>query len=231
MSFNPVVTDTVLLVLAEENAFAAALSRQLQQAGHTVLCCAAAEALTLLERQLPLLAVLCLPPGEAGPALVQQCRQLSDRPLLAIEASGSAAGRIAALSQGADDALSAPADVEECLLRIQALLRRYSPGPAQPARLLRVDSLCLDRQHMRVSVGQAAVALTPIQFRLLWTLVAHRERVLDKPFLYREVLEKPFSTDDRSLDMHLSRVRRKLVQAGLAPERLKTVHGRGYGFT
>ncbi|MDP5291802.1 response regulator transcription factor [Oceanimonas sp. CHS3-5] len=230
MSLNPVITDTLLLVMAEEDEFVVALSRQLQQAGHKTLCCSMVQAMALLERELPLMAVLCLPVGEAGPEWVQQCRQLSDRPLLAIAADESAAGRIAALSRGADDALSAPADVEECLLRIQALLRRYSPGPAQPARILRADGLCLDRQQMQVSVGQAPVTLTPIQFRLLWTLVAHRERVLDKPFLYRQVLEKPFSNDDRSLDMHLSRVRRKLVQAGLDPERLKTVHGRGYGF-
>ncbi len=230
MPCSPVSTDAMLLVMAEEDAFFRALSERLQQAGYQFLCRSSVDAQTWLERQTPLLVVFCLPEGEAGPALVAQWRQRTDRPLLAIEATGTVAGRIAALSRGADDVLSAPADAEECLWRIQALLRRYPRGPDHPARMLRADSLCLDRQLMRVEVDQTAVALTPIQFRLLWTLVSHRERVLDKPFLYRQVLEKPFSTDDRSLDMHLSRVRRKLIQAGLAPERLKTIHGQGYGF-
>ncbi|WP_375056278.1 winged helix-turn-helix domain-containing protein [Zobellella sp. DQSA1] len=230
MRQNPVITDAIMLAMGEDR-FSCALMLRLRQGGHAPVLCPIPDTLAALDGREPLLTVVCLPVGEAGPALLHQFRQLSGRPLLAIEASGSAAGRIAALARGADDVLSAPADVEECHLRILALLRRYPPGPGLPARVLQADSLSLERQQMRVTVDQSPVALTPIQFRLLWILVAHRDQVLDKPFLYRQVLEKPFSADDRSLDMHLCRVRRKLAEAGLAPERLKTVHGRGYGFS
>lgn len=230
MQYYPLITDTILLVVAGEDYFFPDLKLQLPHLGYTSRCVCFVDGQILLEQQTPLLVVVSLPDGEAGAACLQSLRQLTDRPLLAIEGSGTAAGRIAALTRGADDVLSVPVDVQECLLRIQGLLRRYPPGPELPARILRADSLCLDRQLMQVRVGQALVTLTPIQFRLLWTLVEYREQILDKPFLYRQVLEKPFSIDDRSLDMHLSRVRRKLMQAGLPAERLKTVHGRGYGF-
>lgn len=59
------------------------------------------------------------------------------------------------------------------------------------------------------------MSLTPIQFRLLWILVLHQREPLSKPYLYQVVLEKEFSRYDRSLDMHLSRIRRKLVKAGV----------------
>ena len=78
--------------------------------------------------------------------------------------------------------------------------------------------------------GDVDVSLTQIQFRLLWVLVLHQGEALSKPYLYQVVLEKEFSRYDRSLDMHLSRVRRKLVNAGMAADRLQTVHGKGYCF-
>ena len=66
---------------------------------------------------------------------------------------------------------------------------------------------------------------------MLWVLIENRNEIMSKAFLYHSVLDRPFSRYDRSLDMHLSRVRKKLVEAGMSPERLLTMHGKGYRFT
>ena len=134
--------------------------------------------------------------------------------------------------QGADDYVPKPFSFTELLLRIEALLRRTlgeTDQRADPATLA-AGELKLDRHAMTVSFQGNPVSLTPIQFRLLWILVLHQSEALSKPYLYQVVLEKEFSRYDRSLDMHLSRVRRKLVEAGVAGDRLQTVHGKGYCF-
>ena len=80
----------------------------------------------------------------------------------------------------------------------------------------------------QVFFHEHAVQLTPIQFKLLWTLMQHANHLLSKPQLYRLVMERDFSRYDRSLDMHMSRVRRKLIDVGMPVDRLQTVHGAGY---
>ncbi len=133
---------------------------------------------------------------------------------------------------GADDYIPKPFSFTELLLRIEALLRRTLGSLDQRADPdeLTVGSLALNRSTLTVSFAGQPVPLTQIQFRLLWVLVLHQGEALSKPYLYQVVLEKEFSRYDRSLDMHLSRVRRKLVDAGMAADRLQTVHGKGYCF-
>ena len=89
--------------------------------------------------------------------------------------------------------------------------------------------MCIRDSELTVTVNESApITLTPIQFKLLWTLVANHGAVQSKPFLYQVVLERDFSSYDRSLDMHLSRVRKSLVALGMSSERIQTVHGKGY---
>ena len=149
-----------------------------------------------------------------------------------LTACGAEQERIMGYQQGADDYVPKPFSFTELLLRIEALLRRTLGETDQrtdPATLA-AGELKLDRHAMTVSFQGNPVSLTPIQFRLLWILVLHQSEALSKPYLYQVVLEKEFSRYDRSLDMHLSRVRRKLVEAGVAGDRLQTVHGKGYCF-
>jgi len=96
--------------------------------------------------------------------------------------------------------------------------------------VLSVDELKLTRETLTVEYADNSTELTAIEFRLLWTLVDNRKQVLNKPFLYQAVLEQVFSRYDRTLDMHLSRVRRKLITLGMPAQRLSTVYGKGYVF-
>lgn len=171
-------------------------------------------------------------PGIDGFSLLNTLRKTHQTPVMMLTACGAEEERITGYSKGADDYLSKPFNTTELLLRIDALLRRTmkSKDSSTIRRELTIDSLRLNRQHLSVSVKELPVTMTPIQFKLLWMLATHQNEVLSKPYLYQLVLEREFSPYDRSLDMHLSRVRRKLTQAGIAADRLQTVHGKGYSF-
>ena len=116
---------------------------------------------------------------------------------------------------------------------INAILRRSKAmsSSGTPKSEILVDVLYLNRIQQVTKYHAKLLEFTPIQFKLLWMLVENKGETLSKAFLYHSVLNKPFSRYDRSLDMHLSRVRKKLVETGMPPERLATVHGQGYRFS
>lgn len=170
-------------------------------------------------------------PDTDGFDVLRRLRLQRQTPVIMLTASGAEEERIRGLRHGADDYLAKPFNLTELQLRIEAVLRRSRPEERvhglRPA-MLDVDGLKLERPAQRVSVDGVPVQLTPIQFRLLWHLAAHRGEALTKPYLYRAVLERDYSRYDRSLDMHVSRIRRRLAEAGMVTDRLHTVHGRGY---
>lgn len=167
-----------------------------------------------------------------GFAVLNRLRKARQTPVMMLTACGAEEERIEGYSRGADDYLPKPFNFRELVLRIDALLRRTMGGGnvlGQSNKQI-VGELHLLRNKQQVTYAGQEIVLTPIQFKLLWVLVDHQNEVLAKPYLSQLVLERSFSRYDRSLDMHLSRVRRKLVEAGMAAERLSTVHGKGYCF-
>ncbi len=91
-------------------------------------------------------------------------------------------------------------------------------------------TLTLLRSEQQVVFGENTVQLTPIQFRLLCFLAENKNKVMTKPVLYQAVLNREFSCYDRSLDIHLSRIRKKLSAMGVKSDRIVTVHSKGYCF-
>src|SRR5690606_11880864 len=172
-------------------------------------------------------------PRMDGFAVLNHLRKTRQPPVMMLTACGAEEERIVGFSKGADDYVPKPFNLTELLLRIDALLRRATGfrNTRSDRKELVIDNLTLNRQQQTVEANGIGITLTPIQFKLLWTLMLHQHEVLSKPYLYRLVLEREFSRYDRSLDMHLSRVRRKLIDAGIAADRLQTVHGTGYCFS
>ncbi|MBF8222883.1 response regulator transcription factor [Halomonas sp. 328] len=222
-----------LLVIEDDPSLNDQIARLLESKGYRVaqslegeggLIAALSQAfdLILLDARLPRL---------SGFEVLERLRHTHQTPVM-LTACGAEEERIRGYRRGADDCLPKPFDFTELHLRIEALLRRTLGSPTQPSppNELRLGPLRLDRSRLAAHYGDTAIPLTPIQFRLLWVLLLHRGEVLSKPYLYQRVLEREFCRYDRSLDMHLSRVRRKLVDAGMAADRLQTVHGKGYGF-
>lgn len=172
-------------------------------------------------------------PSLNGLSLLNQLRQVKQTPVMMITASGAEQERIEGYRKGADDYLPKPFNFTEMMLRIDALLRRSQASHSQTMLKseISIDDLHLNRVQQATAYRNTTLEFTPIQFKLLWMLVENHGETLSKAFLYQSVLNKPFSRYDRSLDMHLSRVRKKLVETGMPPERLSTVHGQGYRFS
>jgi len=170
-------------------------------------------------------------PDLNGFSLLRRLREHRQLPVIMLTAFGAEEERIRGLRHGADDYLAKPFNLIELQLRIDAVLRRTRVlDSGQQPWVLATDGLTLDRRVGQVSLDDQPLELTPIQFKLLWHLVAQRGETLTKPYLYRSVLEREFSRYDRSLDMHISRIRKRLVEMGMAASRLQTLHGRGYSF-
>ncbi|MEM7704018.1 MAG: response regulator transcription factor [Pseudomonadota bacterium] len=167
-------------------------------------------------------------PGRDGLSLLSILRKSSSKPVIIVSARHAEEERIRGLSAGADDYLAKPFNVEELKLRIDAVLRRTRVTEPEDRDQQELDGLTIDRRRQEVRAHGQLVELTPTQQSLLWTLLRNKDEVLPKPYLYAAVLDRSYSSYDRSLDMHLSRVRRKLNEAGWTGSRLKTVHGKGY---
>ncbi|UAW98927.1 response regulator transcription factor [Halopseudomonas nanhaiensis] len=172
-------------------------------------------------------------PGLNGLSLLKRLREAKQTPVIMLTACGAEEERIRGLRHGADDYLAKPFNVEELTLRIDAVLRRSRTAlramKTEPTQL-QIGDLRLDRACQTVHVRQQMIDITPIQFRLLWQLVAQRGEALSKAYLYRLVFDRDYSRYDRSLEMHISRIRRRLQQAGLA-DPIQTLHGRGYVYS
>ncbi|ENG6086648.1 winged helix-turn-helix transcriptional regulator [Vibrio parahaemolyticus] len=95
-------------------------------------------------------------------------------------------------------------------------------------------ALTLDKYTQSVTIQsqpkKTDIQLTPIQFELLRTLIQHQDKVLTKFFLYQTVLQRPFTDHDRALDMHISRMRKRLITEGIPPDQIQTIHRKGYLF-
>lgn len=169
-------------------------------------------------------------PDSDGFTILKTIRQQHTTPVLMLTAYGAEQERITGLQNGADDYLPKPFNFTELLLRIEAILKRvhfpenHNNFPLQ----LNHNGLVLDRQAQRVWFDGQSINLTRVQFKLLWTLVSESGQTLSKPMLYRIVLGRDFSRYDRSLDMHVSRIRRKLISAGMPSDCILTSHGSGY---
>tara|TARA_B110000014_G_C20089590_1_gene570276 strand:- start:782 stop:1468 length:687 start_codon:yes stop_codon:yes gene_type:complete len=168
-------------------------------------------------------------PERDGFSLLKVLRKSCQTPVIIVTAKGAEQERIQGFSQGADDYVAKPFNTAELLLRIEAILRRSNNQVTESSKQeLTVDGLTLNIKNQLVFVEGNLLEFTPIQFKLLWELLLNRGEVLSKAYLYQKVLNKNIGAYDRSLDMHLSRVRRKLVEGNWQGERLQTSHGKGY---
>lgn len=223
-----------ILVIEDDRTLNGQITGLLEAQGYQTFPCFEGEGglMSALGQRFDLILLDVLLPRLNGFELLSRLRKTHQTPVMMLTACGAEEERIRGYRGGADDYLPKPFNFTELVLRIEALLRRTRGANDQrvdPDRL-QVGELAMERPGVTVSFAGTPVTLTQIQFRLLWILARQQGEVLSKPYLYQVVLEREFSRYDRSLDMHLSRVRRKLVEAGMAPDRLQTVHGKGYCF-
>jgi DNA-binding response OmpR family regulator len=155
---------------------------------------------------------------------------LGQIPVLMLTAKGDPMDRIIGLEIGADDYLPKPFEPRELLARIRAVLRRRVDGSAQPGNQLRFGSLEIDRDARTVHVGSQACDLTSYQFDLLVALAERAGRVLTRDQIMEAVRGRELDAFDRSIDVHMGRIRAAIEVDAKSPKRILTVRGVGYVF-
>lgn len=167
-------------------------------------------------------------PGMDGFEVLKRIRAESSVSVLLLTARGEDVDRIVGLEIGADDYLPKPFNPRELLARMRAVLRRNAPSPATHSSVLRVRDLELDPAARKALKMGRRLDLTDVEFGLLEVLMQSPGKVVNREELSQAVLGRPFDPFDRSLDMHVSRLRRKLSQGGSAEDEVKTIRGAGY---
>ena len=173
-------------------------------------------------------------PGLDGFQVLQQIRRTSDVPVLMLTARGDEADRIVGLEIGADDYLPKTFSSRELLARLRAVTRRTqaprsTSGPAdQSTEDLVVGPLRIQPETRTAVVDDRPMVLTPVEFDLLVSLARARGRVRSREQLLDEVRDRNFDVFDRSIDVHISALRRKLGDDAKAPRFIRTLRSAGY---
>jgi two-component system phosphate regulon response regulator PhoB len=219
-----------ILVVEDEPAIQELLRVNLEDAGFAVRTVADAEGATReIRRALPDLLLLdWMLPGQSGLALARGLRgeaRTRELPIIMVTARGDEADRVAGLEAWVDDYVTKPFSPRELKARIKAVLRRRAPQSAQEA--LVVGSIKLDPATHRVTAGEAPVALGPTEFRLLRFLMARPERVHSRAQLLDQVWGDHVYIEERTVDVHIRRLRLALEPSGCA-RMIETVRGGGY---
>src|SRR5437016_1261975 len=166
-------------------------------------------------------------PGMSGLDVLKQLRQKSSVPVLMLTARGSELDRILGLELGADDYLAKPFNPRELVARLRAILRRtnHAPSAATPVHIADLE---LHPESRSVTCGGKPVTLTGAEFDLLYTFLRSPGKIISREDLTQAALGRPMSPMDRSIDVHVSNLRRKLGTYDSNHERIKAIRGSGY---
>ncbi|MFZ3129480.1 MAG: phosphate regulon transcriptional regulator PhoB [Rhodoferax sp.] len=224
-------TMPAVLIVEDEPAIAELIAVNLRHNGfRPVWAMDSASAQRELDAALPDLILLdWMLPGESGLVLAKRWRSAARTqaiPLIMLTARGDEADRVAGLDAGADDYIAKPFSTKELLARVRAVLRRRTPEQAGEA--VAIGGLVLDPATYRVSYEDRLLKLGPTEFKLLHYLMTHAERVHSRAQLLDKVWGDHVYIEERTVDVHVKRLREALAQAGSLVE---TVRGAGYRLT
>lgn len=222
-----------ILVVEDEPHIQELISINLTRAGHAVRCASNAEqARELMVRSLPDLLLLdWMLPGMTGVEFTRLLRsevRTRDVPIIILSARIEERDKISGLEVGADDYITKPFSPRELIARIAVILRRRVPQVT--AEVVRVAGLVLDPAAKTVIAKGQPLSLGSTEFRLLHFLVTHTDRVYSRSQLLDHVWGPEFVGDDRTVDVHISRLRNALLPSGL-DHVIRTVRGSGYSLS
>jgi DNA-binding response OmpR family regulator len=219
-----------ILLIDDDVTLGGMVADYLAQAGFRVIATATArDGEQRLKREVYDLLILDLMlPDADGLEVCRRIRQSSDLPILMLTARGDAMDRVVGLEIGADDYLPKPFEPRELLARVRAILRRKL-SPAQ-RDLLRFGRLEIDRGARRARLDGHDCMLTSHQFALLDALAGHAGRVMSRDALMDLLKGESAEAFDRSVDVHISRIRAAVEDDAKKPRRIITVRGAGYVF-
>jgi DNA-binding response OmpR family regulator len=169
-------------------------------------------------------------PGRDGFAVCKELRAASDLPILIVTARDNDIDHVVGLEIGADDYVVKPVEPRVLVARIHALLRRSrAAAPVEP-RILKFGELTINASARSVAIGATDVTLSRNEFGLLFFLACRAGEIQSRETLYLQLYKREYDGLDRTLDVRISHLRKKLGEAG-APDRIRTVWGQGYLFS
>ena len=222
-----------VLVIEDDPGIARIVRLYLEQDGHRVAAASDGVAgLKLARESAPDLIVLDLMlPGLDGMEICRALRRESDVPIIMVTARVAEADRLAGLDLGADDYILKPFSPRELAARVRAVLRRTARQAApDSAPRIEHDGIAIDLNSRTVLVGEHKPALTRTEFRLLAMLAAEPGRPFTRDQIIAGVFGYDFDGFDRTVDVHVANLRRKIETDGKRPRYVQTVHGVGYRF-
>jgi DNA-binding response OmpR family regulator len=234
--------DERVLLIEDDSRLAGIVTEYLGKAGFRVIHAEnGSRGLALHGREAVDVVVLDLMlPDSDGLDICREIRARSNSPILMLTARGDPMDRIVGLEMGADDYLPKPFEPRELLARLRAILRRSrampksasdsAPGITATSDVLRYGRLEIDRGGREVRLDGAPCLLTGYQFALLLALAEHAGRVMSRDTLMDAVKGEQIEAFDRSIDVHVSRIRAAIEDDAKKPRRIITVRGIGYVF-
>jgi two-component system OmpR family response regulator len=224
-------SPAILALLVEDDARLAALTSE-YLGNHGVKVVVAGDGRRALDESLrvrfDVVLLDLMLPGVSGLEVCRELRQRSDVPILILTARGEEADRVLGLEWGADDYLTKPFSSRELLARVQAQVRRARGQAGPSSRVVQVGELVLDPGSLRATLAGRELPLTAYEFQLLRALAERAGQVLSRERLLELVQGSAEEAFDRSVDVHVSRLRAKLGDDPKRPRWLKTVRGIGY---
>lgn len=223
--------DVQILMVDDDEELGSLVREYLTKHGFVVSCLTDGErgAQAILTRNPDLVILDLMLPGLNGLDVCRRVRRAYTRPIMMLTASQSEADHVAGLELGADDFVIKPIDPRVLLARIRSLLRRFAPAEHEDmASVLEAGPIVLDLVARLVRCHEQEVALTNMEFDVLRMLMERSGSVVTREDLYTEISGVAYDGLDRGMDVHVSRIRRKLQGVGFDPTRLKAVRGAGY---
>ena len=219
-----------ILVIDDEEAIGSVIKDYLEAQGYQVFWAEdGLSALDTFRRVSPDLIILDLMlPGKSGLDVCRELRKDSDVPVIMLTAKSDEIDRVLGLELGADDYVTKPFSLRELAARVRAVLRRVGKGIEDQRDILKVGDITIDADGHQVTVSGHEVALTPTEFSILLFLAERPGRVASRLQLVNASLGEAYVGYERSIDTHVSNLRKKIEADPANPRRLQTVYGVGY---
>lgn len=224
-----------ILIVDDETAIADLVEVYLTNDGYTVhKCYNAADALACMERTPLDLAILdVMLPDMDGFSLCQKIRERHLFPILMLTAKVEDMDKIMGLTLGADDYITKPFNPLELMARVKTQLRRYTrynPGEPAPREITEYDrkGLFISKSTHKCTLYGEDLALTPLEFSILWYLCRHRGSVVSSEELFEQVWGEKYMDSNNTVMTHIARLREKMHEPSRKPKFIKTVWGVGY---